>query len=200
MSNAQVYQIEHYQASAVAGTASGTIVGQSSGTLKATYRELPHGGSESPQPIEPHQLYPFSDPDDSAILQALAQLGTCVSALQRAQRIDPNIDYLSFDEELIRARASLRGLFALRSIGDGFAAVINASLWSLKNREADVLNKRQLLVLQNCLNTLKQRPILHFDSAAMLLEEMEAANLAIEPDRMDELLGLSDSPKDDKDE
>lgn len=196
MPTAQVYQIKDYQASASPGTASGGTASQHGGAMRATFQEAPHSGSESSRRIEPDQLYPFSDPNESAILQALALLGVCNSALRRAQRIDPNSDYLSFDEELIRARAALRSLFALRDIGEGFATVINASLWALKNRDADVVSKRQLTVLQNSLATLKRRPVMHFDSAVALLEEMEGAELLIEPNRIDELFGLSEVPED----
>jgi hypothetical protein len=141
--------------------------------------------------LRPNELYPFSDVNDAVLFQALEMLKDCVRVLELAQRIDPLADYIGFDEEMMEARAILRNLFDLRSIGDGFGSVINAILWSLKNKDTETLNRKQLSTVLESLKELKRKPLMHFDTAMSVIDQLEEADLVVEPTMLDELIDLT---------
>jgi hypothetical protein len=144
--------------------------------------------SENAAVLKAVDLYPSLEVQDSEIIQALQLLGSCIEWLQAARQIDSEADFIGFDETMMRARGHLRDLFALRQIGDGFGATINAILWALHNQEVDILTPRQLTFVIEVLGELRRKPLLHFDSAMKLLDQLEDSNLNIEPSRIDFIL------------
>jgi len=119
-------------------------------------------------------------------------IARCTEHIEAAAKIDAKADFIGYDEELIRAKDFLRKLFALRDIGDGFAAVINAVLCAVANGEEKALSAKQLSALQNVLKQLRKRPMMHFDSATPLLDELEDSDLNIEPPFIGALTGFLD--------
>jgi hypothetical protein len=148
-------------------------------------------GGERYLVLRPNELYPFSDVNDAVLFQALEMLGECVEVLESAQRIDPTTDYIGFDEQMMKARSSLRDLFDLRSIGDGFGSVVNAILWSLKNKDTETLNRKQLSIILESLKELKRKPLMHFDTAMSVVDQLEEADLVVEPPILDTLISLT---------
>jgi len=89
---------------------------------------------------------------------------------------------------MMRARCHLRDLFALREIGDGFGATINAIIWGIHNKDAEVLTTRQLSLVIEVLNELRKKPLLHFDSAMKLVDQLEDSDLDTEPSTLDSFI------------
>jgi hypothetical protein len=148
-------------------------------------------GGEKFLVLRPNELYPFSDVNDAVLFQALEMLGECIGVLESAQRIDPLSDYIGFDEQMMEARALLKDLFDLRSIGDGFGSVVNAVLWSLRNKDTETLNRKQISTLLESLKELKRKPLMHFDTAMSVVDQLEEADLIVEPSMLDDLISLT---------
>lgn len=138
--------------------------------------------------LGPNELYSFSDDDDAAIFQGIQLLTRCTGILLAAQQINPEEDYIGFDENMMQLRATLRGLFALRTLGDGFASVVNAVLWSLKNKDTETLDKKQLSSILEAVSELKRKPLMHFDTAMSIVDQLEETGLIVEPSMLDELV------------
>jgi hypothetical protein len=171
----------------LSGSSTGTF---SEGNLAVSVNTETADGSSRAGLLQATDLYPFSEVEDGAVLQALRLLGTCIEFLRAVQEINGEVDYIAFDEQLMRARAALRDLFALRRIGDGFGALVSAILWALENGETEVLSRRQISAVIESLRALRRRPMMHFDSAMLLIDELEGAGLAVEPGAIDSLVGL----------
>lgn len=131
--------------------------------------------------LTPAELYRDLDSKDGYIVEALQVLTECAGHLTAASHIDPTVDFVAYDEQVMRASERLRRLFALREIGDGFGATVNALLWALQNRLAEPLAAKQMAAVLNVVNQLRKRPLLHFDSSMSLQDELEDADLNIEP-------------------
>ena len=130
------------------------------------------------------QLY-YELSGDSRLLKAIGTIEQARLCLLSALNGDPTANFVSFDQELMTARSFLLNAFRYREIGDGYAALINAAIWAISNRGQEVLSRRQINVLIGALDRLAKGPLLHFDSAMLVLDEMEEADLEIEPRTLD---------------
>jgi hypothetical protein len=155
-------------------------------TLRILYAEVPdslpaetHGRTLSPQ-----QLYPEHF-DDSRLLKALNLIERARVDLQNALSLDSSNDFFSFDQEIMRVRALLVKAFRYREIGEGYAALINAIIWALANRKPSSPSKRQINVISTSLDRLAKGPYMHFDTAMQVMDELEDADLSIEPPTLD---------------
>lgn len=135
---------------------------------------------ESKAELTPRDLYADA-PADSRIARALDLIERAKKVLEKARDTDRAENFFEFDEQLITAHALLKKAFRCREIGDGYAAIINALNWALANRPADSLNKRQLGSMLAALERLLHGPFIHFDSAMAIMDELETAELDIEP-------------------
>jgi hypothetical protein len=126
-------------------------------------------------------LYRDLDSKDGYIVEALQLLTECASHLIAASHIDPTVDFVAYDEQIMRASERLQKLYALRDIGDGFGAAINAVLWAIHNRLAEPLTAKQMAAVLDVINQLRKRPLLHFDSSMSLQDQLEDSDLNIEP-------------------
>jgi hypothetical protein len=172
----------------------GTKLEQSQGTresLSVSFVTKSVDGAEKYIILRPNELYPFSNVDDAILFQVLQLLGDFIKILESAQQMDPAVDYINFDEKMMRARAMLRDLFGLRSLGDGFGSVINAALWSLKNKDTETLTRKQIATLLEAMKELKRKPLMHFDTAMSIIDQFEEADLVVEPSMLNDLIDLT---------
>jgi len=144
-------------------------------------------------------LYSNTEGEHIAVLRALALLADAQDYFEAASAINPEDYYIEFDTEIMRGRIVLGSLFELRSINDGFAAVVNGISLALKNAETKILNKRQLTAIIGALQRVRRGPFLHFDSAMLVLDELEDVGLDVEPNAMNELLPVEYEESSDRD-
>lgn len=123
--------------------------------------------------------------DESRLIKALSAIERAKLCLESAARIDSELNYVAFDLELMSARSLLLNAFRYRDLGDGYAAVINATIWALSNRGTHRFTRRQINVLVAALNRVSEGPYLHFDTTSQILDELEDAELDIEPPSLD---------------
>jgi len=139
------------------------------------------GGSDGANTLGTAELYRSLDSQDGTLIQAIRLIHECIENLHSAERIDSNLDFIGYDEKVMRLKDLLRKLFMLRSIGDGFGSVVSAIIWGLKNQEPEALARPQISVILDVLGQLRKKPMLHFDSSMNLLDHLEDAGLNIEP-------------------
>ena len=116
-----------------------------------------------------------------SFIGAIRLLNECGQHLCVAMRVDVTSDFIDFDEKVMRAKDSLRKLYALRAIGDGFGAVVNAIICAFANKDPEGLAPPQISTVIEVLRQLRKRPMLHFDSSMNLLDQLEDSGLNIEP-------------------
>jgi hypothetical protein len=138
-------------------------------------------------PLSLQQLYP-SQTDDSRQFKALNLLERARVTLLDALNFDPSANFLQFDQEIMRARAILLKAFMYRDIGDGYAAVVNAVIWALANRKSGSPSRRQINVISASMERLISGPYIHFDTSMQILDDLEGADLDIEPPSLDILI------------
>lgn len=138
--------------------------------------------------LGPEALYQNSSGENDLVFQALKLLREATDYLATAATIDPAMDYTFFDTQIMKARVVLETAFRLRAIGDGYAGLINALTLALKNAEVEPLNRRQLSLMVSAIGRLRHGPFMHFDTAMLIMDELEDADLDIEPSAMDEFL------------
>lgn len=131
-----------------------------------------------------NQLYSALE-EDSRLLKALGIIERAKADLRTALDIDPSLEFVLFDQELMTARSLLLKAFRYRELGEGYAAIVNASIWALTNRGPQVFGRRQVNVVIEALERVANGPLLHFDTAMHVLDEMEEAGLEIEPPSID---------------
>ena len=187
MSPAAVYSIRREEnLSQTSGAASSRTDRYSLAASGSGQSHTPAGNT-----LDMEALYPFAESGDGLVL-AGRLLATCVDHLELVQTIDAAKDFISYDEQMMRVRVGLRELFALREIGDGFGSIVNAVLWSVSIQE-EPLTRRQLQVVILALQELSRRPLMHFDSAMAVIDELEDAGLATECDFIDSLLDVEEA-------
>jgi hypothetical protein len=126
-------------------------------------------------------LYPDLQAQDGRLIQAIRLLNECNDHLLEASQVDAAADFIEYDERIMRAKNALRKLYALREIGDGFGATVNGVLCALQNMDGEVLSAKQVSTLMEVVKRLRNKPMLHFDSAMVLLDELDELGLDLEP-------------------
>jgi len=104
-----------------------------------------------------------------------------------ALNFDPTTDFFQFDQEIMRARAIFLKAFMYRDIGEGYAALVNAVIWALANRKHGSPSRRQINVISSSMERLISGPYLHFDTSMQIMDDLEEADLDIEPLSLDML-------------
>jgi len=69
--------------------------------------------------------------------------------------------------------------------------LVNAIIWSLKNKDTDVLSRKQVSVVLEAIKELKRKPLMHFDTATGLIDQLEEADLTVEPCMLDGMINLA---------
>lgn len=148
------------------------------------------GSSNPTSVLDATALYP--NVDDGPMVRAQHLIGECLVYLKKADDTPPANQIIDYDASMIRARHAFRQLFELRQLGDGFGATINGLLCSLHNGRAERLTAKQFAAIYDVLRHLMRRPMLHFDSANDLLDQLEDVGLDIEPPFVEQITGFLD--------
>lgn len=132
------------------------------------------------------QLYPDLS-EESRMLKGLSLIERARVTLQKALIFDPSDNFFVFDQEVMKSRALLVKAFEYRDIGEGYAALVNALIWALGNRKPNTPSRRQINVISAAIDRLTNGPYIHFDTAMQVMDDLEDADLDIEPPTLDVL-------------
>nr|WP_320192249.1 hypothetical protein [uncultured Desulfobacter sp.] len=153
------------------------LTGDTSLTCNVT---LDEGGS-SDKYIKTKKLYPLGG-ISSHIATAFTLLDEVVDRIDEAREATQNTSIIDSDNAMLHVRAILPELFCCRSIGDGFAAIVNAVYHSIMNHGQDkVFSETQLTVLRIVMKKTSEQPFMQFDDALDLVMDLEDAGFEVEP-------------------
>jgi hypothetical protein len=145
-------------------------------------------GTAALAPIPIDVLYPPADSSRPALVKALRLLAESVATLEHARDALAANDHLQSDHDTQRVEALLPELFRCRTIGDGYAAIINALEIACINRRGDPLTAKQIFTFLRVLKGLRSHPFVSFDLAQQSLQELEQAGLCVDPVTLGDLL------------
>lgn len=143
--------------------------------------------------IDTARLYDAPVGDSSNIVRARELLKEASDHFGDARKAGTLI---AADRSLQRAQKILPNLFALRSIGDGFAVIVNSIYVGFTNLRGKPMNPKQIDVVWRVLRNLRNGPALSFDQGIQAVEELEESGLEVDPPELESLLGDSESSDD----
>jgi hypothetical protein len=143
-------------------------------------------GALAPIPID--TLYPATESNRHDLIHALQLLPQAIKALEKARDALGSGDLLQSDHYVHAVQVLLPDLFRCRTVGDGFAATINALEIALVNQHGEPLSEREISSSLRALKELRLHPFLSFDSAQQLIEELEKTGLLVDPASLGDLL------------
>ena len=135
----------------------------------------------SPSELSVEELYPEMSAIRPEIVIATGLLDSGLADLNNALALSNENQTILADDAIQRFEATLPELFACRVVGDGFAAVTNALVHGLDNRQGELLSAKQIQTLRTVVTNLRKQPFLSFDDAIDSVMEMESAGFIVEP-------------------
>jgi len=150
-------------------------------------KTVSRAGGASSAPIEIDKLYPASDGAGADLIKALGLLADAIRLIEEARGAQPK-DALEADHCVQRLQMMVPRLFFWRSIGEGYAVLINSLHFAFINQRGRLLTFEQMTTLWRILKELRTRPFLPFDQALGYIGEMEAAQFEVDPPILSEIL------------
>jgi hypothetical protein len=151
-------------------------------------------GATALKPVIPiDRLYEAPEGTTSNVVRALQLLTNIADNLTQAKNCESPMEA---DRYVQRVQADLPKLFACRSIGDGFGAIVNSLHFAFINLGGSPLSREQLNVMWRVLRELRERPIMTLDQGISSIEELEATGLVVDPADLDALIGDRESATD----
>lgn len=157
--------------------------------------------SATTTPTSVEALYPAPETSRSPFIVALRLLGDAAGHATVAMHLADDGDLLAADDAVQQVQALLPELFCLRSIGDGYGAVVNALIIIFDNQAGRPLAMEQLRAVRAALHTLRSRPRLSIDAAVDAVLDLEKAGLDVNPRQhgaISDLLGALGNARDDE--
>ena len=139
-------------------------------------------------PIPIDLLYPATDSNRRDLIEALRLLPQAVSALENARDALASGDVLQSDHHVHAVQVLLPGLFRCRTIGDGFASIVNALEIAFVNQRGEPLVGNQIVTALRILKDLRSHPFVPFDAAQQSIEELEKVGLRVDPSILGEFI------------
>jgi hypothetical protein len=127
--------------------------------------------------LEWQELYPEQIGRSALLIRARMLLAQGEQSLLRARDYIVNEDIVRADYEVTLFQGAIPELFCCQSIGEGFATIVVALRWALKNRKGAPLNLEQLNAVLNCVVKLHAELFLKYETALDLLDTLEAVGL-----------------------
>ena len=140
-----------------------------------------------PPPVPIDVLYPPTPGARADLVDALELLAKAIPTLERARNALRAKDDIQSDHDAHSVQLLLPDLFRCRTIGDGFASIINAIEIALVNRRGEPLNESQLVAILRTFKDLRSRPFVSFENAQQSIEELETVGLQVDPTALGEL-------------
>src|SRR5579862_6922685 len=137
-------------------------------------------GATALNPIPIDVLYPATENNRRDLLHALQLLPSAIHALESARDALRANDIIQSDHFVHAVQMLLPELFRCRTIGDGFASIINALEVSFVNQRGAPLIEKQILATLRALKELRSRPFVTFEAAQQSIKELAEAGLQVD--------------------
>lgn len=148
---------------------------------------LTEGAGPSVATVSVEEVYRAPEFGSVELRSALKLLPDAVAWCDRALLALAHNEYFQADDATVHLQALLAELFCCRTIGDGFAEVVNAAQSSIENLNGKPMERAQIAATQNALATLRREPRISFDRSLDLVSAMEQVGLAVDPFPVDVL-------------
>jgi hypothetical protein len=139
------------------------------------------GTSQETQAPTIDDLYPIEEERAPSLRAALPLLAEAYELIFSARENYRYNDFIGSDDHISRLISMLPELFCCRDIGEGFAAIVSGTFYSLANLKGSPLNGEQLKSVLSAISVLQDEPFLSFDKSLDILDRMEEAGFDIEP-------------------
>lgn len=150
------------------------------GRVALIHRES--GGTDLDDEVIPTEmLYPASSVVTPVLDRALSLLEEAGRALEDARRELHEDEVIAADNAIQTARTILPELFCLRSIGDGYGAVINAVQNACDHPANVPLGGPAVAAIAAAIREVRRRPFLSTDDAVDLIMRIEDEGVVVEP-------------------
>jgi hypothetical protein len=143
-------------------------------TLAAT---VMHGS----RTLDWNELYAGEVGRSALLLRARVLLAQGLQSLQKAYDYVKDENTVSADFEITLFQGAVPELFCCNQISEGFAAIVVALNWALKNRRGDPLTPEQLRAILNCVGRLNNELFLKYEVALDLIDDFENVGLNTDP-------------------
>ena len=140
--------------------------------------------------INTQDLYPASQELQPELARAFTLLDEATKKLDNSILAINDNDEITSDDCIQQLRMLLPELFCCRTLGDGFASVINAVHYSIENQEDKFFNHSELSVLKFALNRIKTEPFISFDEAVDEVILLEDKGFIVTPTKLEVLTDL----------
>jgi hypothetical protein len=148
-------------------------------------------GSPIPVTFEPlidtRRLYPEGE-TDSNVDKALRFLNEALARLDESRKAFIDGDLPDAYRRLFHFQALLETLFGCSSIGEGYAAIVNALHFAFVNGAAASCTEQQVNTIWRVLRELRTRPFMKLEAAADVVDELEESGLAVNPAELIDVL------------
>ena len=131
--------------------------------------------------ISVDDLYPSTEAAAPELSVALRLLSTALAYVDQASTSLEKGNDIVADDAVQQLQALLPELFNCRALGDGYGAIINAALNSLRNTHGSPINALQLRALRQVLQRARFEPFIQFESALDEIVKLEESGFLIEP-------------------
>lgn len=151
------------------------------------------GGTDLDDEVIPTEmLYSASTEATPALHRVFSLLEEVERALEDARRELHEDEMIAADNAIQTARAILPELFCLRSIGDGYGAVINAVQNACDHPANVPLGRPAVAAIAAAIREVRRRPFLSMDDAVELIMRIEDKGVVVEPPALQFLAGWLD--------
>jgi hypothetical protein len=157
-----------------------TAVEGDESTRTVTARTIPQnqGANALASVINIERLWEAPSGTSSQMVRALELLKDVSDLLADALRAQ---DPMDADRMVPRVQTALPKLFACRSIGDGFAVIVNSLHFAFQNLHGIPLSQSQLNVVWRLTRELRVRPVMSLEQGIQRVEELEEHGLQVDP-------------------
>lgn len=143
---------------------------------------------ETRKQIPTESLYPLSESLSPLISKVFRLLEKGMANIEESLESLKKDDLIASDDAIQHLIVTIAELFCCRSIGEGFAATINAVLHSILNKEGDPLNFEEIIAIKSSLNRLQTEPFLEFNDSLDLILKLEKSGLTVEPKHLNTII------------
>jgi hypothetical protein len=129
-------------------------------------------------------IYPVEDLLSGSVRTAQRLLDDACDRMKKAIAFKENGDEFGADDQVSHVVNGLRELFCVREIGDGFGAVVNATLAGLENLSNSVVpfaSVHQLTAVLRRLERIQKETFISLAGALVEIERLEGAALDVRP-------------------
>jgi|SRR5271157_838189 len=146
------------------------------------------GASAQPRGAAPIEELFANVERTSRLKRALELLDEAIKLAEAALSADA--DLVAFDDNMQVLYSLLPELFCCRSLGDGFASVVNAIQQAVANQRGIPMNGNQAEAVLIALRELKRSPFLPHSDAVELVMRLEDANLVVDPPALSQIVEI----------